>query len=220
MSLPGTDFVDWKARAEAAERLLGEVTAQRDELQAENDRLHTRAASALDEQRRIRKHAEAAESTLAEVTTQRDRLEKEATCEKCGCLPFEPLTTGQVRRECEDCSATFTCEEWSELTRCTACHFMAKANAAESSLSTARTTLEQVKKVIDALIAHDDGGENAEYCWWCSADINGKNSYGGHKEPHRADCIRVRVETLRRVIDPPENRQNEEQDHTRVDGRS
>jgi len=60
----------------------------------------------------------------------------------------------------------------------------------------------ELVEAIDVLRAmtKDDCLPDAEYCWWCHADINGKYDA---PDPHDADCLYVRAQNLIAAVPPP-----------------
>jgi uncharacterized ParB-like nuclease family protein len=91
------------------------------------------------------------------------------------------------------------CEEWAEahadviheLRGLAECALMDKD---EDYSPAARAPLEPLEPALLQLlreaVAEDDAGPNAEYCWWCHADVNGKN---GPAQPHLSTCFGVRA---------------------------
>jgi hypothetical protein len=84
----------------------------------------------------------AAEQEKAEAVVQRDELD--ALVKQ---LEGVPSTDTEERRDCEDCDATFICENWSEITRCATCHFLHLKCIAEAERDEAVALLREIALV-------------------------------------------------------------------------
>lgn len=74
-----------------------------------------------------------------------------------------------------------------------------KPNGSESMAVAPESAVGGWQALLQEEINEHDPGLDAEYCWWCGNDINGKN---GPKMHHDQNCWRVRAEALMAALLP------------------